>query len=696
MGWIAKTDPNSGKTYYINKETRATQWSKPDDFVDDSTALSDAKPAVDSVKPSASPALPLSQWSERVDPTSGKTYYVNRETKQTTWQRPPELDVASVVSPASSTSDSQWVAKTDPASGKPYYYHKITKQTTWTKPPELCSSAVSEATGQLVTESNTSLSTAAAIETRAQEASSKDVPLFGDWVQRMDSVMGVPQYCNLVTKEVTYVKPSLQNPGALPTPSASSANSTTASASPRQDLAVSSSLWVSKVDPASGKTYYYNKETKETSWKNPHEVLAESATKASAPDATGNSPVSAPAVNVSKQPAAAKTEPAKPSTAAGATPSVWTRRIDYKTGQYIYFNTQTGETQWTDPNEAHVEHVVPFTAEVMFCIGGNERPAVADLETMSVSHTYGSVETLEGTSWITLQNGFFDPLRTRNVSQLSSPILLHDLESVTALRIGRCECLYFGHRIIDRAPICVQWSSDTKQTVTRYDLQGIVAHGAAYASVPSGIVASGGYLDHSMKSVANDVMLMNLATSTPMLLPKLNVSRACHAIAIVDLSNTERLLWFAFVFGGFDGERKSSSVERYVLGKGTWEVMNDMPRARSGHCAVTVDRTIYVIGGRSGYRVLADADVVHVQSDQWRTIKPMFQPRANFGAVYVGTLIVVVGGWDGVKYLNSVEAYDPRIDTWRRVCTLPSPKQYLGLVVLRRLERDKENTETTK
>ena len=78
------------------------------------------------------PPLPLSRsqlparsdWRSKVDPGSGKTYYVNSATKQSKWH--PPFDVAAV--------PSDWVTKTDPTTGKPYYVNTVTKKSVWVTP----------------------------------------------------------------------------------------------------------------------------------------------------------------------------------------------------------------------------------------------------------------------------------------------------------------------------------------------------------------------------------------------------------------------------------------------------------------------------------------------------------------------------------------------------------------------------------
>jgi hypothetical protein len=59
--WEERADPASGKTYYVNRKTQQTQWTKPGASVD---------------------------WIENTDPASGRKYYINSTTNETTWEKP--------------------------------------------------------------------------------------------------------------------------------------------------------------------------------------------------------------------------------------------------------------------------------------------------------------------------------------------------------------------------------------------------------------------------------------------------------------------------------------------------------------------------------------------------------------------------------------------------------------------------------
>merc|ERR1711972_467250 len=82
-GWEQAQDPGSGKTYFFNRASGQTTWDRP------SGVSAAAAPAV---APTAAPAaagpggneaLPAG-WEQAQDP-SGKTYFFNRASGQTTW-----------------------------------------------------------------------------------------------------------------------------------------------------------------------------------------------------------------------------------------------------------------------------------------------------------------------------------------------------------------------------------------------------------------------------------------------------------------------------------------------------------------------------------------------------------------------------------------------------------------------------------
>lgn len=105
-GWVATVDKTSGKTYYYNKQTKATSWTKPENF-DGGAAAPAAAAAASDVKQPTNEELEAigANWSEVTDPKSGKKYYYNKKTKRTEWNRPACMgDAPAAAAPAAAAA----------------------------------------------------------------------------------------------------------------------------------------------------------------------------------------------------------------------------------------------------------------------------------------------------------------------------------------------------------------------------------------------------------------------------------------------------------------------------------------------------------------------------------------------------------------------------------------------------------------
>ena len=82
-------DPSSGKVYYANTITKQTQWTAPEGW--GAPAPTPPPVPVPTSVVSSAPKKTIAQeagWKEMKDPSSGKIYYANTKTRETSWSVP--------------------------------------------------------------------------------------------------------------------------------------------------------------------------------------------------------------------------------------------------------------------------------------------------------------------------------------------------------------------------------------------------------------------------------------------------------------------------------------------------------------------------------------------------------------------------------------------------------------------------------
>ena len=166
-----------------------------------------------------------SLWVEATDATTNRVYYYNKETKQTQWTRPPDMEESKT--DPSDDLPANWAESTDGKTGRKYFYNKVTKKTSWAKPK--C----------LLTPSHSRASSSSAVQP-------PPLPL-----------------ATLGSKGPSPATSATTSPrGPPPLPAAVTATAVLPSTKPTAE-------WAEAKDPATGRSYWYNRETKETTWVNP-------------------------------------------------------------------------------------------------------------------------------------------------------------------------------------------------------------------------------------------------------------------------------------------------------------------------------------------------------------------------------------------------------------------------------------------
>eukprot|EP00501_MAST-03F_sp_TOSAG23-6_P002024 GSMAST32.ASY1.ANO1.2110.1 assembled CDS len=73
-------------------------------------------------------SLITSDWQEFTDTGSGRKYYYNTETKETTWEKPASMKTTKIV------EEDTWTTHIDDSTGNTYYYNSKTGNTSWEDP----------------------------------------------------------------------------------------------------------------------------------------------------------------------------------------------------------------------------------------------------------------------------------------------------------------------------------------------------------------------------------------------------------------------------------------------------------------------------------------------------------------------------------------------------------------------------------
>lgn len=139
--WIRHLDVSSGRPYWENRGTGLTTWEPPP-----SGGGGSAEPPQRTERPFAStPRLPRGEslgrgqprpamanpWQMYVDANTGRPYWHNTNTQETSWKAPAEPASSEAGQGFQFTREHAWKRYQDPSSGKSYYFNASTQETRW-------------------------------------------------------------------------------------------------------------------------------------------------------------------------------------------------------------------------------------------------------------------------------------------------------------------------------------------------------------------------------------------------------------------------------------------------------------------------------------------------------------------------------------------------------------------------------------
>ena len=115
--WEVHKDPNTGKVFYFNPQTKQSRWDKPTEASSGGgggpkggakggdTAASWAKRRRGSIVTGS-----IGMWEVHKDPNSGSTFYYNKATKESQWEKPAAMQPKEVAAPGAAKKAPDWKA----------------------------------------------------------------------------------------------------------------------------------------------------------------------------------------------------------------------------------------------------------------------------------------------------------------------------------------------------------------------------------------------------------------------------------------------------------------------------------------------------------------------------------------------------------------------------------------------------------
>jgi RNA polymerase sigma factor (sigma-70 family) len=102
-----------------------------------------------------------------------------------------------------------------------------------------------------------------------------------------------------------------------------------------------------------------------------------------------------------------------------------------------------------------------------------------------------------------------------------------------------------------------------------------------------------------------------------------------------------------------------STVEEYDPINDKWTKKADMPTARLGASAITINDKIYAISGTDRWPATSTVEEYDSVTDKWTKKANIPTARVAFGADAIDGKIYTIGGFDGATWVSTVEEYDP-------------------------------------
>lgn len=134
-----------------------------------------------------------------------------------------------------------------------------------------------------------------------------------------------------------------------------------------------------------------------------------------------------------------------------------------------------------------------------------------------------------------------------------------------------------------------------------------------------------------------------------------------------------------YVIGGETKREISGFVERFDALTNTWEHLADKPVPVKDIGAVVIGGMIYVPGGQLESGEITNVlEAFNPVTEEWRGLEPLPIPISAYALVSFEGKLYLFGGWDGEVYLNMVLSYDPQTNLWIEKTPMQEARAYAG------------------
>ncbi|CAI9586617.1 unnamed protein product [Staurois parvus] len=214
-----------------------------------------------------------------------------------------------------------------------------------------------------------------------------------------------------------------------------------------------------------------------------------------------------------------------------------------------------------------------------------------------------------------------------------------------------------------KLPYIDSYDPKTGQGMGLSGLPGYIKSEMATCVLKNNIYISGGHID------SRHVWMLNVHVNSWVKVASLSTGRWRHGMVT--------LKGQIYAVGGFDGQSRLSTMERYSSFTNAWTAATPMLEAVSSAGVVTCKNKLYVIGGAVNDHQSTDkVQCYDPVEDKWTYRSPAPFCKDCISAVEIDGLIYVVGG-----LMSTIFKYQPEPDVWSEVAALPGVLESCGVTV---------------